>query len=45
MGAGSEVGEAIAKRRPEGNLEAVPASWTIEAEGDDPALHRAFPCQ
>jgi hypothetical protein len=30
----------IAKRRPEGDLDAVPASWTIEAEQDGPAQHQ-----
>jgi len=33
VGAGSRLGEAIAKRRPQGGLDAVPASWTIESRG------------
>ena len=40
VGAGSRLAEAIAKRRPEGGLDAVPASWTIEAEEDGPAQHQ-----
>jgi hypothetical protein len=40
VGAGPRLAEAIAKRRPEGDLDAVPASWTIEAEEDGPAQHQ-----
>jgi len=40
VGVGSRLAEAIAKRRPEGDLDAVPASWTIEAEEDGPAQHQ-----
>jgi hypothetical protein len=34
------LAEAIAKRCLEGDLDAVPPSWTIEAEEDGPAQHQ-----
>jgi hypothetical protein len=31
-----QAGEAIAQRRPQGGLDAAPASWTIGSEEDGP---------
>jgi hypothetical protein len=39
LGAGSKLGEADRRRRPEGGLDAAAASWTIGSEEDGPALH------
>jgi hypothetical protein len=40
VGAGSRLAKPSRKRRPQGGLDAVPASWTIGAEEDGAVPYR-----